>query len=390
MNLRRTLLPVHRWTGLTLGLIVLLSALTGAGLAFRKQLDPIVYPALVQQSRCQHIASVEDMVGRAKAAHPRGKVDFVRILSGSQAPLTVRFLDKDTYYFDRCSGALLGQQNRYGGVFGTLEWLHRGRWLPFGDWVMGSGALAVLLGLVSLGLHQWWPRRPRRLRDGFVLNRKLRGPAFYNGLHRTVGAWVALPLILSALTGLPNAFEFLHSSLDRLGGSTETKPLAGRIVEPRGAISVTNVIATIERLTPGAQETLIHLDQKPGAPIEAYVIEANAPHANARTYIYFDATSGRVVSYRPYALLGFGSRVYYWMLSLHTGALGLVGQIFIFAGAAGGLVLGYTGIWLYLRRKLKIRAPTAWRASRARAPSTSYSKDPARGSRDQEGSPQPQ
>ena len=39
LSRRDLVLPVHRWLALTLGLIVLASAVTGAGMAFRKELD---------------------------------------------------------------------------------------------------------------------------------------------------------------------------------------------------------------------------------------------------------------------------------------------------------------------------------------------------------------
>jgi vanillate O-demethylase ferredoxin subunit len=370
VTLRRKLLPVHRWTGLTVGLILLLSALTGAGLTFRKQLDPFIYPGLVQRSQCLGKASVDPMINSAISLHPRGKIDFVRILRDPQLPVTVRFLDKDTYYFDRCSGRLLGQQNRYGGVFGTMEWLHRGRWLPFGDWVMGSGALAMLFVLAGIGIFLWWPRRPRRLRDGFRLNRKLKGPAFLNGLHRTVGAWIAVPLAVSALTALPNAFDFIHAALDGIGSDT------GGTNEPRFPIiaarpvsgPINAIVGEIGAIAPQASEMVIHMSEKPGARLKTYVIEAGAPHANARTFIDFDASSGRVLRYAPYASMGLGGRIYYWMLSAHTGALGLLNQVIIFAGAAGALVLGYTGIWLYLGRKLKSRAARSPRTAARACP----------------------
>lgn len=67
MKLRPAFLGVHRWFGLTLGLIVKVSAFTGAGMAFRKQLDPLIYPHLFKASPCAHPLPLARLVRAAKA-----------------------------------------------------------------------------------------------------------------------------------------------------------------------------------------------------------------------------------------------------------------------------------------------------------------------------------
>ena len=51
------MLPIHRWIALTLGIVVLASAVTGAGMAFRKQLDPLVYQRMLQAPACRSMTS---------------------------------------------------------------------------------------------------------------------------------------------------------------------------------------------------------------------------------------------------------------------------------------------------------------------------------------------
>ena len=355
MKLRRALLPYHRWIGLTLGLIALLSAATGAGMAFRKQLDPILYPALTKPTACVGTASLDRVIERARSLHASGRIDYVRIQPARRAPIAVRFLNKDTLYFDRCTGAPVGEQNRYRGLFGTLEWLHRGIWIYGGNIVMGLGALALIAMLVGIGLFLWWPRSPRRFSQGFALNRKLKGPAFNLGLHRTIGAWIAVPLLVSACTGLPNAFEGLKAAMMSIGFDAPARPTEVPAVgAEHPPLSLDALRQKIDRLTPDPREVLIHLPLTAGSTIECYVIEAGAPHANARSYVYADQYSGAILQYVPYRSSSIGSKLYFWMLSVHTGEIGgLAGQLFLFAGAIGMLGLGYTGISSYLRRRIR-------------------------------------
>ena len=355
----RSMLPVHRWAALTLGLLVLLSAATGAGMAFRKQLDPILYPRAAA-APCAAPVNLDQIHSAAKMAHPKGKIDYFRILEDPRQPVAVRWLNKDTLYFDRCSGQVVAEQNRYSGIFGVMEWLHRGRWLPdpVGDFVMGAGALNLLGALLGLGIYLWWPRKGRSFLQNFKLNTKLRkGPPFDMGLHRTIGGWVAVPLAISALTALPNAFPALRDAISWVDASpSHGKPHS----EQRGPYLPLSVAWTeVQRISPSPRETLIHVANKPSDPLEIYIIAADAPHANARSYLYLDSHTGRVLSFTPYSKMGLGNRVYYWMLSVHTGEVGgIFGQLLLFLGATGALVLGFTGIRTWYRRRANKKRST--------------------------------
>jgi uncharacterized iron-regulated membrane protein len=373
MSWRRKLIPVHRWAGLTVGLVVLLSALTGAGMAFREQLEPIFYPGVVRTAPCAAPLALDALAAAARQLHPAGTLDYLRVQRDPTAPVAARFVNKDTLYLDRCAAALSTSQNRYQGFFGVLEWLHRGQWAKFGGWVMGTGAVTLILMLAGIGIYLWWPRKPRRFSQGFTVSRKIKGPAFNIGLHRMVGAWVAVPLLLSALTGLPNAFDALHDAIVSLDGKREAKPVSIAPADPRTPrLPLAAAWQTIDRLAPNAREVLIHVARAPQDPLEIYIIEAGAPHANARTYLWLDAWSGRTLSYVPYSRMGVGSRIYFWMLSLHTGEVGgPIGQLILFLGAIGALTLGYTGISAYVRRRFKLdrKRPAPARATATAASS---------------------
>lgn len=320
-------------------------------MAFRKQLDPLLYPGNFQPVSCAQGLPLDTLVARAVSAHSGREVDYVRLRAG--LPVIVRFTDKQSLFLDRCSGAVTGSQNRYAGLFGSLEFIHRGQWLAQGGWLMGAGAVAVIVGLAGLGLWLWWPQGKRRVRDALKLERRLKGPAFLLGLHRTVGAWGALFLLASALTALPNAFDSIKAAL--VGKDAKLPPASPVAVGAPPSLAAQ--WATVQRLTPAPRDALIHVARKsPATPIEVFTIEHGAPHANARSYIYLDGNSGAVLRFAPYEASSVGSKAYFWMLSYHTGeAFGLIGQIAIFLAALSALILGYTGIDSWLSRKLRRR-----------------------------------
>lgn len=359
MKVRPAFLPVHRWFGLTLGLVVMVSAFTGAGMAFRNQLDPLIYPHLFAASPCPRPLPLQRLVRSARAAKPQGKLVYIRVFPAGEAPSAVRFAGNDTVFVDRCTGAVTGMQNRYAGIFGSLEFFHRGQWARAGGTVMGAGALSVVLIFGLGGILLWWPRNARRFGRGFVIDRRLKGPALTLALHRTTGAWVVIFLMTSALTGLPNAFDGVKSAMMRIGAPASGASLVS--VPPNGErpkpLALDNVWNIVTRLAPEPREVLIPLTRRaPTDPLEIFVIAADAPHANARTYLDLDAYSGNVLKFTPYRESSIGAKVYYFGLSLHTGKIGgIAGELCLFIGAVGALVLGVTGVQSYAGRLLRRR-----------------------------------
>jgi uncharacterized iron-regulated membrane protein len=115
----------------------------------------------------------------------------------------------------------------------------------------------------------------------------------------------------------------------------------------------------INYLMPNAKETYIPLPKK--GIVAAYAIAADAPHPNARSYVYLDPTAA-VVRYAPFAQASAGYRLYYWMLSFHTAVTGgIVVQLLLLFATLSVPVLAWTGVASYLRRKSRTRAPAAVR-----------------------------
>jgi vanillate O-demethylase ferredoxin subunit len=83
------------------------------------------------------------------------------------------------------------------------------------------------------------------------------------------------------------------------------------------------------------------------------VLDRDAPHGLARTFIYMDPNTGDIVRFDPYATSSTGNRIYRWLGALHQGYVGgWPVQLLLFAGILGVPVLAYTGIRSYVRRRL--------------------------------------
>jgi uncharacterized iron-regulated membrane protein len=108
-----------------------------------------------------------------------------------------------------------------------------------------------------------------------------------------------------------------------------------------------------------AQEMLIQIPIEPDAPYEIFAVAKDAWHANARSYLFLDAYSGKTLSLRPYEQLGIGSKIYFTAISLHTGMpFGILGQLILFLSALALTLVIYSGFASFIRSKRNKPATT--------------------------------
>ena len=370
---RATVLRLHRWTGLTAGLVLAFMAITGISIAYRPQLEPILNPDLLTAPACDARLPLDKLVENARAAHPEGELDYVRITAAAAGAartpaVQIRIATprgeglrpkQDDLFLDPCTGRFLGQRDRYDGVLAQLEQLHRFRFMDGGYLITGTCALLLVLVLVAGGLYMWWPRGGRRLKSAVTVDL---AASRHRPLdrHKVVGVYAFAIIGLSALTGLPQSFDWYKDGIYRITGSA-APPKALRST-PTGAprLSMEDYWRRARELVPNPSEALLHFPSKPTDSVEIYAIPPDAPHANARTLMFLDAYSGKPLYFKPYGESSLGNRLYFWTLSWHMGQTGAYGPPILIAGALALLYLAYSGIGTYWRRRTA-RAPRSAR-----------------------------
>lgn len=224
-TLRKPLLNFHLWTGITVGLVFIVVALSGAALIFRgklkRTLDPGRFIVVPGGTRLP----VDDLVARARAAHPAAEFLSVRYWSDPTMPFTALFTDKQYVHLNPYTGAFLGARRRYGEGFGWIEGLHKYLMLEPGLGENVNGSLAfVFAALLLTGAVLWWPATRRALVAGLTLNSRLSGRPWYLNLHKVIGAYAGAILLFSALSGIPISFESTRRVLDLITFSHREEP----------------------------------------------------------------------------------------------------------------------------------------------------------------------
>jgi uncharacterized iron-regulated membrane protein len=212
--LRRAIFQVHLWSGIGVGLYVLLVSVTGSILVFRNELyTAATRPPVLVAASGPRLSDEELGAAAARAHRGYSVVRIARTRTPNQAvPIELK-RDGDTInrLFDPYTGKDLGSTVPLGiWLVSRLIVLHddllAGR---TGRTVNGAGALLLVL-LASTGMVVWWPGR-KTWRRSLTIHRGVGWRRFTWDLHGAVGFWTVAVILMFALSGaylgIPQPFE---------------------------------------------------------------------------------------------------------------------------------------------------------------------------------------
>jgi uncharacterized iron-regulated membrane protein len=225
--LRRAIFQIHLWTGIALGLYVLVISVTGSALVFRNELYNSLWPGPrivdVTGPRLTH----DQLRDAARRVWPRYKVTWIwDSRSAKQAPNQAieiwfeRNGHKKERLFDPYTGRDLGESRPY--TIQLLAWLgdlhinllagDRGRI------VNGVGAMFVVM-LSATGAVVWWPG-VRSWRRGIAIRGGSNWKRLTWDLHSVVGLWM-LPMVfvfgvVGIYAGFPRPFQVAINKFEPL------------------------------------------------------------------------------------------------------------------------------------------------------------------------------
>lgn len=361
---RKQLVSLHTWSGLVIGLVLAFLALTAAAFVLRPALQRTVYSHLLTVPACHHRLPLDRLAAEAQAIHQLSSLQAIRVASAETSSVAVQFSDDDSVYLEPCTGAVLGTQNEYGGFFGFFDGLHRFRFIQDGRQIAGTCSAVFLVLLLVGGLILWWPRGGQSLKSAATFNHRLPGSARTISLHKVIGLYTLCVLLLISLTALPLSFQPVRDLIGWVVGSPMVIPPPPFSVFQRGAprISMQQAWLRSQQAFPDAEWVSIAYPNAPRDPVSMELLERGAPHSEAKSYLYLDAYSGKVLRRAPYATqTPLGRKVYLYLLALHSGLVGgLPYQLLLLVACLGLPVQVYSGLSPYLRRKLRKPAGGAY------------------------------
>lgn len=216
--LRRAMFQIHLWTGIAVGLYVVVVCLTGSVLVFRRQLM-LIYanrPTVSAHRRDQPQLTDAQLTATATRAFPGFTVENIWHGRRDTSPVDI-WMHRDgtqiAHLFDPYNGADLGE-TRPRGVR-VIDWtvkLHDDLLGGMtGRLVNGIGAIALTL-LCFTGAIIWW-QGAAKWRRGLTVQWRAGWQRINWDLHSAVGFWAFAIVLLWAISGIYLVFPQPFSAL---------------------------------------------------------------------------------------------------------------------------------------------------------------------------------
>lgn len=357
MRLRNYLYLLHRYLGLSLGMLLALIGISGSLLVFDHALDKMITPQL------RGVASgpSEDLQGLLEAAEAAvapgliaNRIEFPR-RAGSPYTVGFRGAEAERRRFevnvDPQSHDILTA--REWGDY-PMSWLYRFHYTllagDIGRTVVGFLGLGMLVFCVS-GLYLAWPRRGR-WRYLLRLVRQAGARRFYWDVHRVLGLSIVPVLLLCAVTGV--AMIFYNQANALVGSVAEVKSFPSYSVAPRSQrLPLDELVGIVEAQWPQGKIKRLYLPQN---STDSVRLSLNLPWEAWSNYgassVWLDPYSGAVLGVWAAPQLPLGNRILAWVFPLHNAdVLGLAGRWLWLVAGLGPALLFASGVYLWWSRR---------------------------------------
>lgn len=366
------MVAVHRWLGLTAGLVLVVLALSGGALVFREEIDRALNPHLLRVVPAARRAPLQGAVVAAGAAFPGERPSRVRMPRTGDGTYEVWLGPEPSryVYVDPYRGTVLGARRPTEFLTGALFRLHTTLFAgSTGAWVAGACALGLVL-LGGTGLVGWWPGRGRLRPALTVAWRASRKRVLYD-LHRSAGFYASGFLVLAGVTGASLVFHDAFRDAIYWLARTPAAPTAARATSPAhlAPLPLDRLLRAAEQAQPGGTVSYLYLPTGPRDPLRVRKRLPPELHPNGKTFIDVDPRTATVLGVENGATAPLGGRVYSALYPLHIGVVGGTATRVLAVGVAVTPALFFaTGLAMWRARRhpraAGSRAPAGSRARR--------------------------
>ncbi len=323
---RKAVFQIHLWTGVIIGLYVIVISISGSILVFERDLMDH-RPRLAGPARAAQ-TDYTALVGAAQKAFPGEALASVDMRTRERRVVTVILKAGNQYqrtvYLDANTNQVVGnylQQQRHPFLV-WLESFHNelagGR---NGELLNGIGG-ALLALLCITGIVIWWPgikTWPRALRVQW----RARWVRINYDLHSAVGFWALLFVTMWGATG---AYFIFPQQVQKVFGLFENqKPSRSSGWKPEQPLLPTGTyVDTAKRTVGGADLAFLYMDVfRPDGQVTAFLSRDPAvPLTLLEDIIRMDPANGNVLQIESSRRWSFGEKLLMATYSIHFGDFG--------------------------------------------------------------------
>jgi uncharacterized iron-regulated membrane protein len=288
------------------------------------------------------------------------KVDNGKNAEGNQI-----FRD-DFFHINQYTGEILAERpNPLDGFFHNIYLLHCRLFLPspYGKMIVGSATLIFVVIALS-GVCLWLPanlRNSKAWTNGFLIRFRKRKNHLLYDLHKTLGFYALIPVLLMALTGLMWSFKWYSNGVRTIFNAQRVQypPIKSPPKRPDAKRLPLEFFAKkTDELVEQKGYRCFSIPEQEDNPIivEEYWHRTLAMEWNK---IQFDQYTGEVLKFERFGDLPIGSKFISLFYQLHVGEiLGLPTKIIYFLACLFATTLPITGVIIWLRKLKNLHKAT--------------------------------
>ena len=206
---KKTLYKIHKWSGLSLGVLIFLLALSGLSITFREELLPKSYPELFHVTPQEKVLPADKLyeAGLLKKSSTQRITNLYTAHDEDEAYMLMVKDDTKTFpliwTIDPYTANITGEISMIKNFYAVMLMLHTNFFAgKIGSYIVGLMGIVLTFFVVS-GFIIFTPAKHKLQRYKSLLNFSWNSQK----IHHQLGIALSIPLLISALTGMFIVFD---------------------------------------------------------------------------------------------------------------------------------------------------------------------------------------
>lgn len=359
---------VHRWLGILLGAWFALVGITGSILVYEDPLDAWLNPQMLTSAEDGVRISPEQLLQKISEEHTLGRVERMRppLAHGEVYRLTFRVqpnrrvnVQRIEAMFAPVSGTLLGTRpTEELGVsrpllMKTVYEFHRNVLLgTAGSNIVGIAGFLLMASAIT-GLVVSWPRSAGGWAKLLRINLRANVTRVFFDTHRATGAVFVVLLLLATITGSTLVYLNYVRDLVDVFSPVKSFPVVPFKPGPRSeSAEFARIIERVRSTYPQHAIVDVHLPFRQTGGYLFYMKQPGDEHRLGDTIAWVDPVTSEILIERSDRTRTNGETLMHWFYPLHSGtAFGSAGMIAMCLTGLTPVLLVFTGLWVWLRKR---------------------------------------
>lgn len=353
--LRSFALKLHLYLGLAAGAVVTVVCATGAILAFETEILRGAHPEYYQVADTGSGSKItlRTAIDSVAALLPEAKLAGVVVKGDATSTWELNYGMAGRAYVDPYTGHVIATGVKRPGFFSKTQELHRWLLAPdVGRPIVGAATICFVFILI-FGLILWWPKTKgafkARINPFAIFSKHGGGRRKLHDLHVSLGVWCLIPLMVMALTGLPEGYRWatrllyvVTNSEEQPAAPTSTSDTTLATLDAEKALEIGgNALGWAKQWT-------LRLPTRPTAAITVTSLPEDAWHDRVVDQVYLDRVTGQVLRLDRWNDLAPGFRARRSIYPWHFGTIwGFPSKLVAFLACLFGATFPLTGFLMY-------------------------------------------